>query len=737
MTEADVRQTVIGDRNIVTGTGDVHIVYALPPAEAEERRSLLVLLERVSQFWITGVLEGSVHGAALLELNMARISSAVEHPWERILELPGQDARPVPAAHSIEHLFDEASRAMLVLGAEGSGKTTVLLQLARALVARAERDPAQPIPVVLSLASWTGPRQELLAWVVEELQTKYYVPPRMGRAWLAQQRLALLLDGLDEVPEPLRPACVEAVNRFLHDTSVPGLAVCSRLEEYLALPHRLALGGAVSLQPLSATQVQQYLDAGGPRMAGLRELVARDDATRDLARSPLLLSVMTLAYQDAAADTRLAAAIDDAQRRAHIFDTYIDRMFARRGRDRAPYPRAETLRLLGSLARQMLRYGQRVFVAESLQPSWLATRAEVVTYTMLSRMLAGLALGSVEALFLCLLVYVVLPNHPLTLHPGFLRVVGAALLLGLLFGLVAGAVDAWRLHVRKAPEDAGRPERRAVTAVVIAVYWVAFGALLLLIGIPLARAPFGLVWALPFALRGRRQSLHLDVQPVFGLTWSFRRAIAGALWGTLIGLALTILSVVVTREPINVVGLLVFTGVYTLVGASFGGVTRVLDAAASRESGLRLTVRSALRGALLTGAIAGGLLGLLVLGVAIIASLVSPELWLTLTRVVAQAGWRATPLFVVLGVVLAALTLAVPVGLYFAVLGALWYGALDACQHAVLRLLLWRRNTMPLGLPRLLDYGARLVLLQRAGGGYRFVHGSLMEHIAGRPDGAG
>jgi hypothetical protein len=28
----------------------------------------------------------------------------------------------------------------------------------------------------------------------------------------------------------------------------------------------------------------------------------------------------------------------------------------------------------------------------------------------------------------------------------------------------------------------------------------------------------------------------------------------------------------------------------------------------------------------------------------------------------------------------------------------------------------------------------RLIFLQRVGGGYRFVHGSLMEHIAGRGD---
>jgi hypothetical protein len=737
MTESEVRQTVIGDRNIVTGTGDVHIVYTLPPTEAEERRSLLVLLERVRQFWIAGVLDSSVHGAALLELGTARMSDAVEHPWERILELPGEEARIVPAERSIDQLFDEATRALLVLGAEGSGKTTVLLQLARALVARAERDPTQPVPVVLSLASWKGPRQDLRTWIVEEMQSKYYVPPRIGRAWIEEQRLALLLDGLDEVPESLRAECVEAVNRFLRDSSVPGIAVCSRLEEYLALPYRLAFGGAVRLEPLSPGQVQQYLEAGGARIAGLRELVARDDATRELARSPLLLSVMTLAYQDAAADTALAAAISDEERRAHIYDTFLDRMFARRGKEQAPYAKADTLRWLGSLARHMLHLGQRMFLIEGLQPTWLATRAEVVIYALLSRALAGLALGAVEAMFLCVLVFVVKYRNYSTMVSGVLPVVEAALLLGLLFGLAAGGADACRLLVRKAPDDAGRPEPWWVTAIIVAVYWAIFGVLLHLIGIGLSRAPFGLVWALLFALRGRRQSLYLDVQPVFGLAWSFRRAVAGALSGTLIGLALSVLSLIVEGETINVLGLLTLSSVYTLIGASFGGVTRVLGSGASRTSGIRLTIRAALRGALLTGGIAGGVLGLLLLGILLVASVVQPESWQAVARVIAQAGFRATPFLVLVWSVVAVLVIAVPVGVYFAVFGALWYGGLDACQHAILRLMLRRRGAIPSRLPRFLDYGTRLIFLQRVGGGYRFVHGSLMEHIAGRSNGSG
>jgi hypothetical protein len=732
MTAPEVRQTVIGDRNIVTGTGDVNIVYALPPSEAGERRSLLVLLERVRQFWIAGVLDSSVHGAALLELGTARISDAVEHPWERILELPGEEARAVPAERGIVELFEEATRALLVLGAEGSGKTTALLQLARSLIVRAERDPAQPIPVVLSLASWNGPRQPLHAWIVGELQSKYYVPPRIGRAWLEQQRLALLLDSLDEVPEGLRAGCVQAINRFLHDTSVPGVAVCCRLEEYLALTHRLSLGGAVRLEPLSAAHVERYLEAGGAKTAGLRELVAHDEAIRELARSPLLLSVMTLAYQGAAADTALTAAATDAERRAHIFDTYIDRMFARRGREAPPYAKTDVLRWLGSLGREMLRHGQRVLQVEGLQPSWLASRPEVVVYALLSRMVAGLALGVVEAMFLCVVVFVVKYRNYDTQVSGPGAVVLAALFLGLLFGLAVGVVDACRLLVRKGPTDPGRAEPRWITGAVIALYWATFSALLFLIGIGLSRAPFGVVWAMLFALRGRRQSLHVDVQPIFGLAWSLRRAVMGAIGGTLIGLTLTIMTVVVARDPINIWGLMIFTSIYTLIGASFGGVTRVLDAGASRLSGVRLTIRAAWRGAWLTGAVAGGVFGLLLLCALLVATLINPENWHTVARIVSQAGFRATPLFVLLWTTVAVLTLAVPIGIYFAVFGALWYGALDVCQHAILRLVLAARRVMPLRLPRFLDYGTRLIFLQRVGGGYRFVHGALLEHIAGR-----
>src|SRR5260370_40291236 len=81
MESPEVRKTVAGDHNILTATGDIRINYHLPPAEAEERRILLQLAESVKRFWIQGVLERSLHEAAMLELRKEPISDAVQHPW--------------------------------------------------------------------------------------------------------------------------------------------------------------------------------------------------------------------------------------------------------------------------------------------------------------------------------------------------------------------------------------------------------------------------------------------------------------------------------------------------------------------------------------------------------------------------------------------------------------------------------------------------------------------------------
>jgi predicted NACHT family NTPase len=116
-----------------------------------------------------------------------------EHPWEETLELPDQTSRRLLPGEPIDKLFFEVGRSLLILGAPGSGKTITLLTLARELIARAEDDPAQPIPVIFNLSSWNDPRRNLLDWLIDELQAKYQVPKRIASRWLEANWLVALM----------------------------------------------------------------------------------------------------------------------------------------------------------------------------------------------------------------------------------------------------------------------------------------------------------------------------------------------------------------------------------------------------------------------------------------------------------------------------------------------------------------------------------------------------------------
>ena len=149
----------------------------LDPNERRTLRNRQAMLELVRNTWVKGVLEQSLHGAALIELGLEGKPGAVRHPWGMAgLQVLDQPNRSLPPGTNIIEVFDNTSGALLILGEPGSGKTTMLLELARNTIARAEGDPTLPIPVVFNLSSWAEKRQSIVEWLVEELNTKYHVP---------------------------------------------------------------------------------------------------------------------------------------------------------------------------------------------------------------------------------------------------------------------------------------------------------------------------------------------------------------------------------------------------------------------------------------------------------------------------------------------------------------------------------------------------------------------------------
>jgi hypothetical protein len=70
------------------------------------------------------------------------------------------------------------------------------------------------------------------------------------------------------------------------------------------------------------------------------------------------------------------------------------------------------------------------------------------------------------------------------------------------------------------------------------------------------------------------------------------------------------------------------------------------------------------------------------------------------------------------------------IALPLAPIAGLWFGGLAVIQHYALRYALAVNNHLPWRIISFLDYCTDRIFLRRVGGGYIFVHRSLMEHFA-------
>jgi hypothetical protein len=351
---------------------------AEPPGAPQERPArddvLAVLRSRVREFWIDGVLDRSIVSSPI-ELDMVEMPEAVEPPWD--VTLPGTEPGPGLPADQITLTFRRANCELLILGPAGSGKTISLLELARDALLLAERDPGAPVPVVLMLASWSSDQGRLADWVVSELNAKYHVSRRLARSSLVAGRLVLLLDGLDELPAELRPACAESINQFRqHGFGHVHLAVTCRSDVYRSLGVQLRLSSAVAIEPLTDAQIAHSLEASGSAGEIAQTILERDAGLRELAHSPLLFGILRIsaAGQPLSGgrhdDDAAAPALPLDSVRARLFDNYLAYVFRRRGQERG-YSLEQVRGSLHWLASNMSAENRLLFFMGDVQPSWL------------------------------------------------------------------------------------------------------------------------------------------------------------------------------------------------------------------------------------------------------------------------------------------------------------------------------------------------------------------------------
>jgi uncharacterized protein with WD repeat len=351
------------------------------------------LIAKVRAFWIKGVLYQSLHGAALIALGLDEQMDAIATPWGLILRQSGASERPLPAGTSVTQVYDDASGELLILGEPGSGKTTLLLELARNLLDRAEQDDALPIPVVFNLSSWAVKRQSITAWLVEELSAKYQVPRKLGQAWINDEQILPLLDGLDEVAPSHRTACIDALNTYHGEHGLLAIVICSRSTEYLSQTRRLQLRSAVVVQPLTADQIDDYLSSAGEKLAAVGTALREDAVLRELATTPLMLSVLALAYSERPVeDLRMNGSLEEHRRK--VFATYVNRMLQRRV-SKSSYNPEQTKHWLAWLAQQLAQHNQTEFYLERMQPDWLPkNNSQQFFRAVVGGLIGALAIGT-------------------------------------------------------------------------------------------------------------------------------------------------------------------------------------------------------------------------------------------------------------------------------------------------------------------------------------------------------
>lgn len=381
-----------------------------------EQRNRAAMLAKVKSIWVKGFLEQSLYGAALIELGKEYKPDAVHYPWSSVLQRPDQPDKSLPPETKTVEVFDAVGGELLILGKPGSGKTTMLLDLARDLIARAEKDDKLPIPVVFNLSSWAEKRTPLADWLAEELNFRYDVPKKIAAAWVKDDVVLPLLDGLDEVKLEHRSACVGAINQFRKEHGLLPTVVCSRLHDYEVLNAQLRLRGAIVLQPLTRSEIDLYLASVGDLLQTLRALLHHDQPLQELAESPLMLNIMVLAYRGLPI-AELAVLDTLEKRRKHLFDTYVQRMFERRGSDKR-YEPPQVIHWLSWLAQRLVQHDQTTFYLERMQPDWLQSQRRYYNMEM------GLAIGLVFGVAIGLI-----------LGPIFGLVVGLACGLALVLGL--------------------------------------------------------------------------------------------------------------------------------------------------------------------------------------------------------------------------------------------------------------------------------------------------------------
>ena len=678
--EGQVISLTINDR--VPAASAPPPVSGVPTLTQQEYRQRQVLLNKVREYWIKGVLEKSLHTRALIALGLQERLDLVQQPFSGVAEFSSGSGEALPEGTQANKVFEQmgTGRTLLILGEPGAGKTITLLKLAEDLIARTESDLRQPIPVVFNLSSWARKPQAIEQWLVQELLEKYQVSKVLGKAWVETEALILLLDGLDEVKAEQRNACVQALNQFMQSHGTTEIAICSRIRDYQALTERLRLRSAICIQPLTPEQINSYFEQAGEQLSALKTVLQQDRELQELATSPLMLSIMSLAYQDCTREEITQGGRTEDYRK-RLFEKYIDRMFQRRGTTQQ-YPREKTQRWLIWLAQKMTVTAQTMFLIERLQPSWLPSETDKIIYPIATGLILGVLLGLVAGIYF---VYFYTTFEHNKLIPS-INILIKLITIGVLSGLIPGLITGLLYLI------SNRLIKGLISGSIFAISISFFGSFIYEQHIDIA----------PILLSGICggaifSSIYIKIQPIESRELDLNKILKYAIFFGIIGILYALIKSNLRLNSYSVFEIIILM----LFGAFIGGFRKKTNTINQQTAEPNEGICRSLKYTIIT--------------------FFSLFFTVIFTCWAMDFSFHFNPVLICIGLV---------VGLIGG-LGANESSGTVCIQHFTLRLILHCKNYIPWNYADFLEYAKERLFLQQVGGGYIFVHRMLLEHFAG------
>nr|WP_191909974.1 NACHT domain-containing protein [Microbispora cellulosiformans] len=251
-----------------------------------------------------------------------------------------------------------ARRRLVIIGEVGMGKTTLAVLLLSELLK--EHQEGDPVPVLLSMSGWDPSAEPVHRWLARRLRENYPAlrasgfGPDAARGLVTYRRILPVLDGLDELPRPVRSKVIDALNDA---AAVEALILTCRTSEYLAAVGAdggAPLAGAAVIEPRavkSADVISYVLDRLAPgQRAGWAELLATlknepDGPLAEALSTPLVVWLLYKVYIETRANP---APLCDSERfdtadavTEHLLDNLVQATFSAAPPDDDPGERHE------------------------------------------------------------------------------------------------------------------------------------------------------------------------------------------------------------------------------------------------------------------------------------------------------------------------------------------------------------------------------------------------------------